>query len=196
MIDSHYRTLPQQLLVDPLVQKIATHTSLSPLHLTGGALVTGVLILPCLALGFTKLAFCLLLLSGYLDVLDGSLARYKSLSSPQGAAFDIVSDRAVEFAIICGLFLVDPSARALSCICMLGSVLVCVSSFLVVGIFEANESHKSFHYSPGLMERTEAFLFFGAMIIFPQAFTLLAITFIVLVSFTAFRRLFQFHKQV
>ena len=79
---------------------------------------------------------------------------------------------------------------------MLGSMLLCITSFLVVGIFVANDSHKSFHYNPGIMERAEAFIFFIAMMLWPSAFVGLAMLFSLLVTLTAIIRLTQFYKQI
>ena len=133
-------------------------------------------------------------MTGFLDTLDGSLARHLKTTSPKGTVFDITSDRLVEFSIILGLYAFDPTHRALGTLLMLGSVLICVTSFLVVGIFEDNQTEKGFHYSPGIMERAEAFLFFGAMILFPSYFMILAILFTSLVFLTAVIRLSQFSK--
>ena len=77
---------------------------------------------------------------------------------------------------------------------MLGSILLCITSFLVVGIFTPNHSSKSFHYSPGLIERAEAFLFFIVMIFVPYYFTFFAFLFATLVALTALIRLWQFSK--
>jgi phosphatidylglycerophosphate synthase len=150
---------------------------------------------PLLALEQGALALVALGISGYLDTLDGSLARHLQSTSDKGAACDIVSDRVVEFSIIFGLYLQDPIPRASLCLLMLGSVLFCISSFLVVGIFSANDSHKSFHYSPGIMERTEAFIFFAAFILFPQAFTVLASFFSLLVALTGLLRMLEFCRR-
>lgn len=125
-------------------------------------------------------------------MLDGSLARHQNKTSPIGAALDITADRLVEFAIILGLFLIDPHKRGLLCLLMLGSVLLCITTFLVVGIFSENQSEKGFHYSPGLMERTEAFAFFALMMLFPIYFTPLAAIFSALTFFTAGKRLYEF----
>ena len=94
------------------------------------------------------------------------------------------------------MWLVDPVHRALWCFLMLGSMLLCITSFLVVGIFVANDSHKSFHYNPGIMERAEAFIFFIAMMLWPSAFVGLAMLFSLLVTLTAIIRLTQFYKQI
>lgn len=148
----------------------------------------------CLYLHRSIWGVALLGLSGFCDTLDGSLARAKNLSSPRGAVLDIVSDRLVELAILIGLYLYAPQERGLLVIGMLGGAFLCVTTFLVVGIFQENHSEKSFHYSPGIMERTEAFIFFSLMILLPPFFASLAILFIGLTSLTAFIRITQFIK--
>ena len=194
MIDSSkVRNSYQKLFVDNVA--VALPSTLSPLAITVTALAVGVAVLPLLALEIPYFALACLLISGYLDTLDGALARMKEAVTPQGAVLDIVSDRIVEAAVIIGLFLVEPVERALPSILMLASVLVCVTSFLVVSIFIQNRSEKSFYYSPGLMERTEAFFFFAAMIIFPSLFIPLAYLFTIAVFYTAFTRTFQFIRK-
>jgi phosphatidylglycerophosphate synthase len=172
--------------------RISTLRAIHPNIFTLIALLLGSAILPCLVLNLRITAFIFLLLSGFLDTLDGSLARARGKSSPKGAAFDIISDRIVEVAIVLGLYMVDPTERALPSLLMLGSILICVTSFLIVGVFTENSSSKSFHYSPGLIERAEAFVFFGAMILIPSAFVMLAYLFSALVLLTALIRTVQF----
>ena len=193
MIDSFFRQPYEQWMVTPVVNKICS-SNVHPRTITGFALLIGLCIPLFLIFEHPYLAFILLLFTGYLDTLDGSLARAKQHVTPTGAVFDIVSDRVVEFAVILGLFLVDPDNRGLICLYMLGSILICITSFLVVGIFVENQTEKSFYYSPGLIERTEAFIFFSFMILLPTFFTLLGYTFTALVLLTAMIRVWQFHK--
>jgi hypothetical protein len=75
---------------------------------------------------------------------------------------------------------------------MLVSIFICVTTFLVVGIFNEKRGEKAFYYSLGLMERPEAFIFFIAMFLFPSWFLVLAVTFSVLVLWTALSRMCEF----
>lgn len=193
MIDSKYRGVYQTLVIDPLL-KVLPIQKATPQALTITGLLLGVLIPLFLFLEMPITAFSFLVLSGFCDTLDGSLARYTNQMSDTGAVLDITSDRLVEFAIILGLFLVSPIERGLPCLLMLGSCLFCITTFLVVGIFSKNESQKSFHYSPGIIERTEAFALFGAMILFPSAFTPLALAFMFLVFLTGLIRVKEFRR--
>ena len=191
MLDSRLRPLYQKLCVEPLLSQ-SWLKDRSPLLMTGLSSLFGVATLPLLIFELNFAAIFFLLLSGYLDTLDGSLARHQGKSTPKGAVLDITSDRLVEFCVILGLFLMSPDKRALPSVLMLGSILLCITTFLVVGIFLHNTSEKSFHYSPGLMERMEAFLFWIAMVIFPDFFSPLAYAFTALVFLTAALRLKEF----
>lgn len=192
MLETYIRKPYQQALVNPIAKVLSKKVSPNQLTVLSG--IIGVLVLPCLYFGAYILAIILLLASGYLDTLDGTLARLTDQSSNWGSVLDITIDRIVEFVVIVALWLVAPDIRNFWIIMMLGSILLCITSFLVIGIFSANQSEKSFHYSPGLMERAEAFAFFIAMMIFPSWFALLSFIFCVLVVATAVIRLKQFYN--
>jgi archaetidylinositol phosphate synthase len=191
MIDSHLRTFYQKVMIDPF---LPLFSYLSPSTVTFFAVIAGISVLPLLAIKWIMAAFVMLLFSGFLDTLDGSIARFKNKATPFGAAFDIIGDRMVEFSVILGLYFYQPEERSLNCLLMLGSILLCITSFLVVGIFTQNQSEKSFHYSPGIIERAEAFIFFSIMILFPSLFTITSYLFMTLVLLTTLIRLYQFKR--
>ncbi|MCE0723773.1 CDP-alcohol phosphatidyltransferase family protein [Legionella resiliens] len=193
MIEQYVRKHYQQILVDPIANHLQHHITPNQITLLSGLL--GMLILPALITHQEIVAICLLLLSGYCDTLDGTLARFNQQASNWGSVLDIMIDRLVEFVVVLALWFVAPQERGFWCMLMLGSMLLCITSFLVVGIFTENQSQKSFHYSPGLMERAEAFSFFIAMMIWPHAFIFLACLFTLLVTITAIIRLVQFYNQ-
>jgi phosphatidylglycerophosphate synthase len=192
MIENYLRPLYQLKFVDPVAMWCGRYISAN--GVTFLACLSGVAIFPALYFNQSLLAIVLLLISGYLDTLDGTIARLRNEASNLGTLYDILSDRIVEAAIIMGIFTVAPVSRALMSICMLSSVLICVTSFLVVGIFTPNHSNKGFHYSPGLMERAEAFFFFGLMICLPKCFFALSTTFCFLVVLTAIIRVAQYRE--
>lgn len=194
MIEPYIRPLYQYLLGDPIARIMGK--VLSPNMVTFLAVLFGITIIPALIYDQVIVALVFLSLSGLFDTLDGTIASLYQKSSAYGTALDIIGDRVVEFSIILALFFISPETRGLDCLMMLGSILICVTSFLVVGIFVENDSHKGFHYSPGLIERFEAFIFFSGMILFPDLFTFLARLFSFLVFLTAFLRLAEFKIQV
>ncbi|WP_133139289.1 CDP-alcohol phosphatidyltransferase family protein [Legionella genomosp. 1] len=192
MIETYVRAPYQRILVDPIASVLRERISPNQLTLLSG--LVGILTLPCLYLEAHFMAIILLLLSGFLDTLDGTVARLGSSASDWGSVLDITTDRLVEFIIIFALWTIAPEVRGFWIIMMLGSVLLCITSFLVVGIFTTNESDKGFYYSPGIMERAEAFAFFIAMILWPTYFSMLALLFSFLVLLTAIIRLKQFYN--
>jgi archaetidylinositol phosphate synthase len=191
MLEKYMRDSLQRGCVDPVAQRVSF---VSPTQLTLVGCLVGIACGGAIALGWSGIGFALLLLTGYLDLLDGTVARFSGRTSPLGCVLDIVSDRVVEWAVILGLYFAHPEVSPLVSLLMLGSVLLCVTSFLVVGIFTQNQTAKSFHYSAGLMERAEAFIFFGLMLLFPSLFYFLAILFSFLVVLTAIIRVYQFYK--
>ncbi len=193
MIEAHFRKNYQKLFVDPILG-LNSLQNVNPLTVTCIACFLGVSTAPLLFFGYPILAFLMLLASGFLDTVDGALARKQKTTSDKGAAFDLISDRMVESAALIGLYAVAPAARALPTILMLCSMFVCISSFLVVSLFTEKASEKSFFYSPGIIERAETFVFFGAMILFPASFETLAYSFALLVFMTAFIRMYQFRR--
>lgn len=194
MIENYIRPAYQKLLVDPIALQLHNHTRFSPTGLTITSVIFGMFCLCLLMMHESEWAILFLLVSGYLDTIDGTLARVKKINSTKGAVLDIVADRIVEFLVIFGLFYLDPIARASAALWMLGSSYLCVTSFLVVGIFTKNKGKKSFHYSVGLMERAEAFLFFILMILIPAWFIPLAWCYTTLVLITAIQRVYLFLK--
>lgn len=193
MLEQTIRDTYQIWLVDPVARWIGCQ--LSPITITIFSGLIGLLFIPLIAGHYTLSAIIVLLISGYLDTLDGTVARLQKSDSDIGSLLDLMTDRVVEFAAVLGFYWLNPLQHALPALLMLGSMLICITSFLAVGIFTANDSHKSFHYSPGLMERAEAFIFFIVMALFPAAFIDLAYIFAVLVSLTAVIRIYQFIKQ-
>lgn len=195
MLENYLRPVFSRYCVDNLVERLAAHATLSPQQLTWVAGLCGIGAGIALMSQSSLLACGLLLFSGYCDILDGALARKMGCVTSSGAVLDIAMDRLVEFAVILGLYWQAPESRGFIAILMLGSILYCVTSFLAVGIFSANSSEKSFHYSKGLVERFEAFLFFIAMILCPEQFRLLGAVFVILVFLTAIIRINEFMRQ-
>lgn len=192
MLESRARSHYQRWLVEPVAKQLYQRCHAN--HVTLFAVLIGVSVLPLLYWQHPWLAAIALLLSGYLDTLDGTLARLAEHASDLGSCFDIVGDRLVEAMVIIGLFAVAPDTRGLACLLMFASILLCITSFLVVGIFTANQSAKSFHYSEGLIERAEAFIFFILMILWPSAFIWLTWLFVILVNVTTCLRLYDFYR--
>lgn len=195
MLEPILRPTFHWLVIDKILSVKVLSQHLSPNICTLLAAIIGGLVILPLWYHQPVWALILLLASGFLDVFDGALARFQNRSSAIGTVLDILSDRFVEFCVVFGLFLQAPQQRGIFCLLMLGAILLCVTSFLVVGIFSENNTNKSFYYSPGLIERFEAFLFFATMILLPAYFTPLAIIFSFLVLLTTIIRVIEFSNQ-
>lgn len=197
MIETYIKKTYQSVLVKPVARLLPTSTK--PNTITLIAALLGIACGLAIALHQPIIAVVLLILSGYADTLDGCLAELTSQQTNLGCIFDIISDRLVEIAVILGLFFYQAStSRAVLSLLMLSSVLICITSFLIVSLFttdtQTTSTGKSFLYSIGLIERAEAFIMFGLMILMPQYFVPLAITFTALVSLTAFLHIYRYRK--
>ncbi|ALS74036.1 CDP-alcohol phosphatidyltransferase [Planococcus rifietoensis] len=133
------------------------------------------------------LALIALWLSGFLDVVDGTMAR-KTKPSPWGTLLDISFDRLVEISVILGLaFRFPDSMWAL--LLLSASIIVAMTIFLTVGALSEKQGTKSFYYQAGLAERTEGFILFTLMIIFSPYLTAITLLFIAVQIFTIFQRM-------
>ncbi len=193
MLETIARDTYQKYCVNLIATQLAK--IINPNFITLLAVLFGLSIPILLVNNHPDIAVLMLLLSGYCDTLDGTIARVQDKTSDFGTILDILGDRIVECAVIFGLYMVDPQIRGFIALGMLISVILCITSFLVVGIFSHKDSQKNFNYSPGLMERAEAFIFFIAMILMPSYFNQLGMAFIILVCWTAYRRIVNFKNR-
>ena len=138
--------------------------------------------------------FVVLWLSGLIDAADGTLARLTA-PSPMGAILDITFDRIVEVAMIVALACISPEAHFVLLI-LAGTIAVAMSLFLSIGAAVENHSIKSFHYAPGLGERTEAFICFSLMILDRERLVLWTSIFIGVIAFTMAQRLYYARRML
>ncbi len=133
------------------------------------------------------IAVVVLWLSGFLDAVDGTMAR-KTKPSSFGTILDVSFDRVVEVSVILGLaFRFPDSMWAL--LLLSTSIIFAMTIFLTVGAVSEKKGIKSFYYQAGAAERTEGFILFTAMILFHEVLTLLTLVFLAIELFTAFQRL-------
>src|SRR5690349_19004490 len=103
MLESYLKPAYQKYFIQNILQ-ISAMNHISPNTITLFSFLTGISIFPALYFQQTIIALALLMISGYLDTLDGALARATQQSSSSGTVFDIMSDRLVECSIVFGLF--------------------------------------------------------------------------------------------
>ena len=128
-------------------------------------------------------------LSGFLDAVDGTMARLSEKSSLFGAVLDITADRVVELGFVWALALRNPGCL-IPLLALVSCILLSMTVFLTTGLLAQNHSSKSFYYPAGLMERTEGFVMFSAMALFQSVLAPITWLFAGLVLFTAVQRLF------
>jgi len=136
-------------------------------------------------------------ISFFFDTIDGSVARYEGPTT-FGGILDIFCDRLVEISIIISLVASDSLNLIWAGMFSLAAIILCISMFLIVGGITKRNSVEStskvITYQTGLMERSETFLFFLAMIILIPWRLILLWIFSALVFTTAILRLIKAYK--
>lgn len=127
------------------------------------------------------LSLIILWTSGFLDVLDGELARMSKMTSQQGMLMDILFDRIVESSILIVVALMHVNLR-LNIIFLFFSILMSMTIFLISGNIIKNTTVKSFYYQAGLMERTEGFIMLSFIVIFQNAIIINLFTLLVVIT--------------
>ncbi len=188
MLDTYGRKYVQPVF-DSL-GKLFIRLGMTPVQLTFVGAAFGMAAVTTLYFEKPVLAVVLLWVSGLFDVLDGTVARLKDLKSDLGAFLDITLDRVVEVGIILALAVIDPQ-RAFMLVVLTVSIVLSMTIFLTVGNFARNSSKKSFYYQAGIAERTEGFILFSLMILFPGARSGIGYFFAILIFITALQRFIE-----
>lgn len=185
MLDTHGRKY-----VQPVIDKTAKgllKTGLSANSVTVIAFVIGLAPIVFIELGQYAAAVLLLWFSGFLDAVDGSMAR-ETAPSPWGTLMDITFDRLVEGGIILALaFRFQESMWALLILSI--AIIFSMTIFLTVGALSEKQGVKSFYYQAGVAERTEGFILFSLMILWNKYLTVMTLLFFAVETFTAMQRM-------
>ena len=189
MLDTHARKY-----VNPIIElgaEFLLKLKLTPNNVTILALLLGVSTSIFLYFDMQIIAVTLLWVSGYLDAVDGAMARRSNSSSSFGTLLDIVSDRIVEVSIVLvlGLRFVDVRYNL---IVLTVCILMSMTIFLTVGaLSEKERGVKSFYYQAGVVERSEGFIFFSLMILIPSYLGIITNIFSILIIITAIQRFLE-----
>jgi CDP-diacylglycerol--glycerol-3-phosphate 3-phosphatidyltransferase len=186
MLDTHARKY-----IDKSFNKTASYflrLNIKPNDITLFALILG--IGASIVLYFDKhlISIILLWISGYLDAVDGAMARKSKSITKTGTLLDICFDRVVEIIFII-VFALKYENSVFALLCLACAIVLSMSVFLTSGMLIENTGKKSFHYQAGLMERTEGFIMFSLMIIFNKYMKELSFLYAALILFTAGQRL-------
>jgi archaetidylinositol phosphate synthase len=179
--------------VQPIIQRtgqVLLNKGLTANHVTVIAFVIGVSASFLVYFDMAVLGVVVLWLSGFLDAVDGSMARQSKTSSSWGTVLDVTFDRIVEAGILVALALRHPDPEILFLFLLLAiSIIITMTIFLTVGAVSEKESMKSFYYQPGLAERTEGFILFSLMVLFQPHLKFWTIVFLIVEIVTGLQRL-------
>lgn len=190
MLDTYGRSYAQPLI--GRTAKTFLRWGLSANHVTIIAFIIGVMASVLVYFDQPYLGVAVLWLSGFLDAVDGSMARMSKTTTAWGTVLDVTFDRIVEVGIIIALALRHPEPTNLILLILLAcSIIVVMTIFLTVGAVSEKSSEKSFYYQPGLAERTEGFILFSLMVLFQSHLALWTIVFLLVESFTGVQRLLE-----
>ena len=188
MLDTHARKY-----VNPIIElgaEFLLKLKLTPNNVTILALLLGVSTSIFLYFDMQIIAVTILWVSGYLDAVDGAMARRSNSSSSFGTVLDIVSDRIVEVSIVLVLGLKFVDVRY-NLIVLTVCILMSMTIFLTVGALSEKKGVKSFYYQAGVAERSEGFIFFSLMILIPSYLGIITNIFSILIIITAIQRFLE-----
>lgn len=191
MLDTHARKY-----VNPFIEKGANFfikLKLSADSVTILALLLGTFASILLYFDQNIIAVLILWLSGYLDAVDGAIARKTNSSSSFGTVLDITSDRIVEIGIIIvtGIKFVDVRFNL---IILLSCILLSMVIFLTVGAVSEKSGIKSFYYQAGVAERSEGFIMFSIMMLSKTYLGIVINIFAFIILITALQRMIEARK--
>lgn len=191
MLDTHGRKY-----VDPIINSGANF--LAKLNLTANkvtiiALLLGISASIFIYIDMNILAVITLWVSGYLDAVDGAIARKTKTTSLFGTLMDITFDRIVETSMVFILAMKYSDAR-INFIVLLICIIVSMTIFLTVGALVEKKGMKSFYYQAGVAERSEGFLMFSLMILFPNYIIAFTNLFSAIIFITIIQRIIEAKK--
>ena len=130
MLDTHARKY-----VAPAIQwtaKLFIKAGFNATQVTWVAFIIGASSGVFLYYGYIWLSMIVFWFSGFLDAVDGAVARLTKTSSAWGTVLDVTFDRIVELSIILALGLLHPEAL-FPLLLLTGSIVVGMTVFLTVG---------------------------------------------------------------
>lgn len=191
MLDTHGRKY-----VDPIINSGASFLlklKLTANNVTIIALLIGISTSVFIYFDMNIIAVLTLWISGYLDAVDGAIARKTNTTSLFGTLMDITFDRIVETCMILVLALKYVDAR-MSFIILLICIIISMTIFLTVGALVEKKGIKSFYYQAGVAERSEGFIMFSLIILLPKYILFFTNIFSFIIFITIIQRILEAKK--
>ena len=164
MLDSVLSATPDIRNLQSRIARLLFRVGVSANIATMLALVAGIASGIAFARGGVMLGLIALAVSAGLDAVDGTIARECAAPSVLGGVFDLTADRVVEILVVVGIAWRDP-ALYFPALVLVGSWYVNITVFLAVGAALERRGPKLIEYPPGILERTEAIIFFAVLAI-------------------------------
>jgi archaetidylinositol phosphate synthase len=165
MLDSFMAQRPALRSMHSFLARVLYQSGVHPNRATISACALGVAAGVLFARSHLALGIFTLGLSGMLDAVDGTIAREFEAVTPLGGVLDLTSDRIVEAVVLLGLIW-QHSGLQLPAAVVLATWYVNITVFMATGA-ALGAGEKLIHYPPGLVERTEALIFFVLLAIAP-----------------------------
>ena len=159
MLDTIFAANPDIKRVQSQCARMLFRAGVSANVATIAAAIAGIAAGIAFAVDRVTWAIVLLAISAVLDALDGTIARECAAPSPVGGVLDLSADRIVEAFVIVGIAWHDP-ALYLPALILVATWYVNITIFLAVGAALEGPGAKLIEYPPGILERTEAIIFF------------------------------------
>ena len=157
----------------------------------------GILGVYFIAIKFYFLGLLLIIINRFFDGMDGAIARRDGITS-LGGYLDITCDFIFYSAVIFGFALAEPKQNSLAATFLLFSFFGTGTSFLAFAaiekkhnLFPSERREKVFFYKRGIVEGAETIVFYIAVCLFPEYFSIIAIIFGLFCWITVFGRIYS-----
>jgi archaetidylinositol phosphate synthase len=184
--------------IQPLFERVAEFAiskDVTANQVTIVAFLVGLIAAFVVCFGSPIVGVALLWLSGFLDALDGTIARKTNSSSGIGTLMDILFDRIVEISMLLAIECMTTSHNiGVYISIVLGAIIISMTIFLTVGALAEKSGNKSFYYQAGLAERTEGFIMISLAAILPDFREIILGIFAAMILFTAAQRFLEAKK--
>ncbi len=177
-----------RLLAEPLLNRISRYLAVAPAWTyTVAGLLVAIVYVVLAGMGYAYWALAALLISGFLDAVDGSVARVRGEAGPRGALLDSVTDRLADTLYGLGLIVLGFNPI----LAYLYTALALLVSY-VRARFESIACGSTLE-GIGLMERGDRILALAITIaLYPLSRTAAYVALIALVILTAYTAAYRF----
>ncbi len=186
MLDGNWREVVDRGLV-PIGRSLRrTGISADVVTLVGIVMATAAAV--AIGLGYLRLGFLLLVLTGIPDALDGAVAKASGTSSSRGAYFDSVADRLTDALLFGGVAWHLATVRT-DHMMMLPVAIMATAMF--ISYQRAKAESLGYDAKGGLMERAERFIVLAFGLVFSEILIPVLWVMLALSVFTAGQRFVQ-----